>query len=277
VPIIVRCPYGHDWKVTFQKYKNGRRCSSCKKEDKNGKGKTNWSINLINEELEKENYILISDSYKDSKSKIKVKCSAGHEIEIYWSHFLKGVRCRKCWLQKSSVQQRFSIKEVDSFLESIGYKRIGEYVNSHKKMTVVCNNGHRTEMLLSNLRSGIRCKYCHFSLGEKEVIDHLESLGVTYDREVHYKNNSGESMFFDFVIYDINGNVLFIIEYDGIHHFEERELFKNTLDYVLERDDRKDAFCKENGISILRIPYTEFSRVGDLINEYISKLNISLN
>jgi very-short-patch-repair endonuclease len=68
---------------------------------------------------------------------------------------------------------------------------------------------------------------------------------------------------FDFFV-----NEKYIIEFDGIQHFESVLFFKNN-DYltIKTRDDIKTQWCKENGIPLIRIPYTKLDTltIEDLI------------
>lgn len=67
------------------------------------------------------------------------------------------------------------------------------------------------------------------------------------------------------------------IEFDGIHHFEQRDGWTD-LEEVQHHDNIKNKFCKTNKIPLIRIPYwksieleyflfDEFVRLGVLENE----------
>ena len=67
---------------------------------------------------------------------------------------------------------------------------------------------------------------------------------------------------------------LFLIEYDGKHHFEPVQFggmpikeAKNNLKKQIKNDTLKDVYCKENNIDLLRIPYWEYEDIENKINE----------
>ena len=65
---------------------------------------------------------------------------------------------------------------------------------------------------------------------------------------------------------DSYGKLLYLIEYDGIQHFDKNHQFGNkeeTLKNIQERDKIKNNYCLEHKIPLIRIPYT-----------YLSKINI---
>lgn len=79
---------------------------------------------------------------------------------------------------------------------------------------------------------------------------------------------------FDFYLYDKN----IIIEYDGLHHFEPvkgwggEEKFKITQ----ENDEIKNTYCKNNNITLIRIPYTcTKEEIIQIINNALSPATIT--
>lgn len=281
VPIVIECPYGHEWRVTFQKFKLGRRCPKCIGDQRTGKGHVTWDTEMVREYLSKEKYVLISDVYNNAQEKITVKCDNNHQIEIYWTHFLKGVRCRHCNFEKQSSEQRRKIEDVDKILLDIGYKRESPYINGHKNMKLTCDKGHITKMSLNNLIAGVRCKFCKKkSKGEEMVNSYLKSININFNREVRksvVENNRVRYMSFDFGILNSKKEYVGYIEFDGIQHFKNVSFFREDLNVIKERDVRKNNYCKNKNIPLLRIPYTSLKECELLINDFLNdKLNTKL-
>ena len=69
-------------------------------------------------------------------------------------------------------------------------------------------------------------------------------------------------MRFDFAIYNQN-TLLYIIEYDGIQHFE-RGHFPNTFDMTHKNDLLKNQYCFTHNIPLIRIPYDKEYSINDL-------------
>ena len=59
-----------------------------------------------------------------------------------------------------------------------------------------------------------------------------------------------------------------LIEYDGEHHFDPVPHFGGieTFNQVKKHDNIKTSFAKNNGIRILRIPYTEYEDIESILN-----------
>jgi hypothetical protein len=61
------------------------------------------------------------------------------------------------------------------------------------------------------------------------------------------------------------------IEYDGAQHYQVVERWggvKSFYDRQL-KDKIKTDFCKNNNINLLRIPYTEFSNINEILKDNI--------
>ena len=77
---------------------------------------------------------------------------------------------------------------------------------------------------------------------------------------------------FDFYLSEYN----MCIEYDGEHHFKEVKYYGGSdfLQVSKNRDLIKDSYCKNNNIILVRIKYTEFDKIEDIINK---KMNCIFN
>lgn len=56
---------------------------------------------------------------------------------------------------------------------------------------------------------------------------------------------------FDFYLPDYNR----LVEFDGIQHFQERDLFRDSLEKIQYRDNLKNSFAIQHKIDLVRIPY----------------------
>lgn len=66
-----------------------------------------------------------------------------------------------------------------------------------------------------------------------------------------------------------NNDLLYLIEYDGIQHFEKNCFGKKDEDFdILKKYDKiKEKYCIKNNIKLIRIPYTKLKSLSlkDLI------------
>ena len=75
-------------------------------------------------------------------------------------------------------------------------------------------------------------------------------------------------MVFDFVILDESNQITICIEFDGEQHFHPVEYFGGEEAFIKqqERDNRKNEWCKENNIKLIRIPYYDFDKIASYLD-----------
>ena len=85
--ITIQPPCGHEsYDVTFNAFKNqGQRCPKCANEHRNDNRKATYE--QVKEEIEKENYKLLSSEYIDSKQNLLIECPKGHQYEANFGNF----------------------------------------------------------------------------------------------------------------------------------------------------------------------------------------------
>lgn len=153
--------------------------------------------------------------------------------------------------------------------------------NGHVIWKCLCDCGKYTYTNQGNLESGhtLSCGCRHSSKWEIFISEYLTSLNINFEFQKRFqdcKNEKGSDMLpFDFYICDKN----IIIEYDGLHHFEPvkgwggEEKFKTTQ----KNDKIKNTYCKNKGITLIRIPYTYTKEeIIQVINNFVSPATITV-
>lgn len=100
------------------------------------------------------------------------------------------------------------------------------------------------------------------SRGEIKIHDILEEAGLTFVEEYSFKDlcsPSGRPLRFDFVIFDDDGQIDFIIEYQGKQHYEPSPKFGGKRGFYQQQfnDNKKRRFCALHGFNLIEIPYKE--------------------
>ena len=100
------------------------------------------------------------------------------------------------------------------------------------------------------------------SRGEIKIHEILEDAGFKFKEEYVFPDlvsTSGRPLRFDFVIFDDDDNIDFIIEYQGRQHYEASSKFggKKGLYQQQYNDNKKRRFCALHGFHLIEIPYTE--------------------
>ena len=111
------------------------------------------------------------------------------------------------------------------------------------------------------------------SRGEIKICDILESAGLQYQEEYSFPDliaSSGRPLRFDFAVFDDAGDIDFLIEYQGIQHYEAKSKFggANGLFKQQHNDKQKRLYCEEHGYKLIAIPYWD---EGIIDYDYIMK------
>ena len=70
-------------------------------------------------------------------------------------------------------------------------------------------------------------------------------------------------MRFDFAVFDDNGEIDFLIEYQGIQHYEPKSKFGGIAGLRKQQynDMQKREYCKKHNIKLLLIPYWDEAKI----------------
>ena len=100
------------------------------------------------------------------------------------------------------------------------------------------------------------------SRGEIKIEEILENAGLPYVEEYIFpdlRSENGKPLRFDFAVFDDDGAIDFLIEYQGKQHYEASSKFggKRGLYQQQHNDNKKRRFCALHDIKLIEIPYTE--------------------
>lgn len=100
------------------------------------------------------------------------------------------------------------------------------------------------------------------SRGEIKIEEILKKNNVNFEEEYEFpglKAPSGRPLRFDFAVLDDDGNVDFLIEFQGKQHYEAVSKFGGVRGLYQQRynDNQKRRFCARHGITLIEVPYTE--------------------
>lgn len=100
------------------------------------------------------------------------------------------------------------------------------------------------------------------SRGEIKIFEILSSAGLNFKEEYSFpelKSPNGRLLRFDFVIFDDDGKIDFIIEYQGKQHYEPSAKFGGKKGFYQQQynDNQKRRFCAFHDFKLIEIPYTE--------------------
>lgn len=142
----------------------------------------------------------------------------------------------------------------------------------------LCECGNYTSVLGTNLQNGSvkSCGCLKNSYGEEIVEKILKEYNISYIKEYTLPQLYGENkvaLRFDFAIFDKNDQLIQLIEYDGEQHFKVIPQWggKEGLQQRQINDKKKNQYCEEHNIKLIRIPYYELNNID------LQRLEIDLN
>ena len=199
------------------------------------------------------------------------QCDKKIEKDIQGQHLKEG-RSKSCGcLRKELISQKTKINMIG---QKFGHLTVISQAESskdrHAQWLCQCDCGNQKIILGKSLRNGsTQSCGCLKSKGEEKIIKLLKENNISFQTEKSFNNckytDTNFKAKFDFWV-----NNQYIIEYDGKQHFgiggwNDENNFKITQ----QHDYFKQAWCKENNIPLIRIPYTHLSSLSikDLLLE----------
>ena len=123
-----------------------------------------------------------------------------------------------------------------------------------------CGNAELKEVASNHLiRGGVQsCGCLKTSIGERNIEALLLQNKIIYQTQVSFADLKNiKPLRFDFGIYNQEGNLIRLIEFDGIQHFKEQSYFTHDLEETKCNDELKNKYAKAHNIPLIRIPYYE--------------------
>ena len=104
------------------------------------------------------------------------------------------------------------------------------------------------------------------SRGEIKIFQILQASGLEFAEEYSFPDlvsNTGRPLRFDFAVFDDQHNIDFLIEFQGVQHYQAKSKFGgySGLRKQQYNDMRKREYCKTHGINLVIIPYWDEARM----------------
>lgn len=276
-----KCPKGHeyDMKISDRTHLNAN-CPYCagKRIDE-----TNCLANTYPEIAKEWNYnknknITPYDISPYSNKKYWWVCEKGHEWKVSVNNRVNNnTGCPYCANQKVCLDNCLATThpEIAKEWHPIKNGNLTPYdvvAGTVKKVWWICKEKHEWKTpvyVRANMGSG--CPICNESKGEKRIRKFLKSNNIKFKSQYEFndlKGIGGGLLRFDFAIFDDKNNLKMLIEYDGIFHF--KKVYKDdSHEMLVEHDKRKNEYCKRNNIPLLRIPYTKYDKIEEILKNIL--------
>ena len=198
---------------------------------------------------------------------LKFKCLI-HDYEWITNsrNVFNTLRCPKCQFNKKRDHNDFVI-EVGEANQNILV--LGQFTGMKEKIEVCCLKHDYIWMAdPGKLLLGRGCPICSESHGERKISNYLKKYDINFTPQKRFSDcKIKHPLPFDFCVYDFNGNIFEIIEYQGSQHFVDNGFFggHDNFEKRREYDQFKRNYCKNNGLKLLEIEYTDFDGIETIL------------
>lgn len=101
------------------------------------------------------------------------------------------------------------------------------------------------------------------SRGEIKVKEILESAGLLFEQQYVFPDlttSSGKPLRFDFAVFDEDGELDFLIEYNGEQHYTAVQAYGGGRKLAQQKynDTQKIRYCANRGHRLVIIPYYDY-------------------
>ena len=226
--------------------------------------------------IHKNKYDYSKTNYIQNKVKIIIICPIHGEFQQTPNGHLTGYGCRRCG--RVVVGEQFRKNKADFVLEATkvhhfkyDYSKV-VYRKTSSPIIIICPIHGKFSQAPAYHLLGQGCPRCRESKGESRIESFLSSHRIIYFSQKTFPDCRDVRMLkFDFYIPSQN----LLIEYDGEQHFRRGKMGKHyvtaaELQDVQRRDRIKTKYAKTHGIRLLRIPYTDFYKISQILDAQLS-------
>lgn len=218
----------------------------------------------------------------NGKARVKAICPLCGKEFIGYPKTIKNGDCKSCGCLKKVVgTKNLEITHQKPNSKKMYYK--GTFINNfyiEEDIPTPPNSEKRSwvkarcplckelfEVRVRALKNGntTSCGCRKISKGENKISAILDKENIIYAKEYSFADLKNQKpLRFDFGIFNNENKLLYLIEYDGIQHFDELDVKWSNADSLLlnqYRDKLKNEYCKKNNIPLIRIPYTHLKDI----------------
>lgn len=196
----------------------------------------------------------------------------GHEWKARPNGVLRGaVKCPACKLKKMTKSHEQYVQELKETRPD--FEALEPYVNNYTKILhrhKVC--GHEWKIVPHALLHKDTCPVCSISKAETFIRDFLTANSIRFAQQYKFDDCCNINQLpFDFAIFDKQGELAFLIEYQGIQHFKTVTFFggPTVLKDIKARDKIKRQYARKNGIKLLELTHKDSE--DEIINKILEQ------
>lgn len=252
-PLEIGCPKHGVFRQTPSEHMSGGGCPKCACE------RVHKNQMKTQEEFIKEVKAIFGNRYDFSKTKyegafkkVTVTCPEHGDFQIRPNDLLNGHGCSACSRTRPLSTEIFKERAKRLFGDKYSYNNV-VYKNLGTHVNVTCPKHGDFPITPRNFFNGYGCPKCSQSHLERQVEVFLSDKKLPFEYQYSPKWARGHR--YDFFIPSLK----IAIECQGRQHFSSIDYFKGDwgFEYVKKNDILKNNLCKENGIKLYYILYSE--------------------
>ena len=260
----------------------GKGCPKCKTEilkNFNRLDTKEFIKRAIN--IHKNKYDYSKVNYINSITKVCIICKKHGEFWQTPNNHLRKRTCPKC---ANKIRNINNIKSKENFIQEskkihgkYDYSKIN-YIDRRTKIEIVCpKHGSFWQTPDKHLNQKQGCPKCMGSKGQLKIMNFLTNHKILFESEKTFSNcKNQKKLRFDFYLPHFNC----CIEYDGEGHFFPVKFSDKMTDVqcqlmfqrTIKNDSIKNKYCKKHNIYLIRIPYTDYKNIENILNKELNKI-----
>ena len=268
---VYQCQCGTIKEVSGATLRNGRSksCGCLQKEiaaKRFIKQNKNKSLDLTNQQFGRLTALYPIEEHSGSHIIWHCKCKCGNECNVRGTDLKNGnTKSCGCLIQENMIKLGKQSK-IDLIGQKFGklivlYELEQRNNNGEIMWHCKCDCGNECDVRGTSLRNNhTQSCGCIKSQGEFKIAQILNENNILFKKEKSFNDcrfkDTNTLAKFDFYI-----NNKYIIEYDGIQHFEKTGFNHDNLEKRQEHDEFKNQYCKKHNIPLIRIPYTHYENI----------------
>ena len=256
-------------------------CKECFSDSRKGKREIKTGEEYYNEfkqYIELNGGKLITPTWEKSKGKYEIDCGNADHPNFITTH--DKIMHSNQWCPYCCGRKGYFNSYYKNLIESKNGEMLSEYKGSYDHIKVKCKtHNYIWDIMPLNLKKGRWCPICNLPKSEIAIFDLLTNNGYNFQIQYQFEDLTseiGNSLKFDFAIFNNNKELMVLVESDGSSHRENRSVESFHYNTFLS-DALKEEYCIKNNIKLIRIYHDKTwdydYHYNYAENELISKIN----